>query len=197
MCTRRRSAIWPQRAHRDSSLVTIDSSSLAAASPSAALLPPCRIVDARRTLRAHEVPLHNRVRENPQPALVRVKAVRLVESRGRESRHVRPPDATPPTRSLRLGRPALPPLPPAAPPAPTEPSAEGRPVAPPPVPTPSVIGDPNLAQGDVSLAFFIVPVATVGSVAVAVAFFYAWRCWRDRKRRPVRPSALNIVGIEA
>ena len=114
-------------------------------------------MDARRTLRAHEVPLHNRVRENPQPALVRVKAVPLVESRGSESRHVRPPDA-----GAR-----------------------------------NVIGDPNLAQGDVSLAFFIVPVATVGSVALAVAFFYAWRCWRDRKRRPVRPSALNIVGIEA
>jgi membrane protein implicated in regulation of membrane protease activity len=47
------------------------------------------------------------------------------------------------------------------------------------------------------LAFFIVPVATVGSVALAVALFYVWRCWRDRKRRPVRPSALNIVGIEA
>lgn len=107
------------------------------------------------------------------------------------------PPRTPPARSPRLGRPALPPLPPAAPPAPTEPSAEARPAAPPPASTPSFIGDPNLAQGDVSLAFFIVPVATVGSVALAVALFYAWRCWRDRKRRPVRPSALNIVGIEA
>ena len=76
-------------------------------------------------------------------------------------------------------------------------SVEARPAAPPPASTPSVIADPNLAQGDVSLAFFIVPVATVGSVALAVALFYAWRCWRDRKRRPVRPSALNIVGIEA
>ena len=110
-------------------------------------------MDARRTLRAHEVPLHNRVRENPQPALVRVKAVPLVESRGREARHVRPPDAGARDAARRLQR--------------------------------------------ASLEFFIVPVATVGSVALAVAFFYAWRCWRDRKRRPVRPSALNIVGIEA
>ena len=74
---------------------------------------------------------------------------------------------------------------------------EAQPAAPPPASTPSVIGDPNLAQGDASLAFFIVPVATLPTVAVAVALFYAWRCWRDRKRRPVRPSALNIVGIEA
>ena len=127
------------------------------------------------------------MRENPQPALVRVKAVRLVESRGRVARHVRPPDGGSRDAARRLQR-ALeiqnrPPL--AA-----RVAVDGRGRA--------LVSALQARQGAVvSLAFFIVPVATVGSVAVAVAFFYAWRCWRDRKRRPVRPSALNIVGIEA